>query len=282
MVEASQVDWACHANDPAQLLSDLLAYDKAVETALSFAEKDGNTLVLAVSDHNTGGFSIGNYATDMSYSQTREEAFLDPFRKMRVSAPVLWKMTGKNLSAESVVKAVKTGWGMDIETADAEHILAATKKYLSIKTPFYAFGEILCPKYTMVGWCTHGHSGGDVPLHAYGPGKPMGRLDGPEIGQTIAGALGIDLQELTQRLYADAFNALAGAKVVVDDADSQNPVIRVTRQGKTFFLPVNKNALKEKNTVHPLEACSIYIRETGKAYIPRQAASIIMLQDIPE
>ena len=39
MVEGSQVDWACHANDPAHMLSDLLAYDKAVAVALAFAKR---------------------------------------------------------------------------------------------------------------------------------------------------------------------------------------------------------------------------------------------------
>ena len=37
IVEGSQVDWACHANDPAYLLSDLLAFDMAVQAALDFA-----------------------------------------------------------------------------------------------------------------------------------------------------------------------------------------------------------------------------------------------------
>ena len=39
MVEASQVDWADHANDPGHLLSDLLMYDQAVRVALDFAEQ---------------------------------------------------------------------------------------------------------------------------------------------------------------------------------------------------------------------------------------------------
>jgi alkaline phosphatase len=78
-------------------------------------------------------------------------------------------MTEKNQTPEHVIKAVKSGWGMDIESEDAGKIQMAAKKYLPERTSFYAFGEILCPKYTMDGWCTHGHSGGDVPLHAYGP-----------------------------------------------------------------------------------------------------------------
>ncbi|MFO7709351.1 MAG: alkaline phosphatase [Desulfobacterales bacterium] len=67
MVEGSQIDWACHANDPAYLLSELLAFDRAVEAALDFARADGRTLVMVMSDHNTGGFSIGNRATDNTY-----------------------------------------------------------------------------------------------------------------------------------------------------------------------------------------------------------------------
>ena len=37
---------------------------------------------------------------------------------------------------------------------------------------YHAIGEVLCPTHTYVGWTTHGHTGGDVPLHAFGPGKP--------------------------------------------------------------------------------------------------------------
>ncbi|MGE5838623.1 MAG: alkaline phosphatase, partial [Deltaproteobacteria bacterium] len=33
MVEGSQIDSACHPNDPARLLSDMLAYDNAVQAA---------------------------------------------------------------------------------------------------------------------------------------------------------------------------------------------------------------------------------------------------------
>ena len=39
MVEGSQIDWACHANDPAHLLSDLVMFDKAVQVALEFAKQ---------------------------------------------------------------------------------------------------------------------------------------------------------------------------------------------------------------------------------------------------
>ena len=86
MVEGSQIDWACHANDPAHLLSDLLMYDQAVQVALDFAKKDGQTLVLALPDHNTGGLSIGNRRSDSYYARLQPEALIAPLKKMQLSA----------------------------------------------------------------------------------------------------------------------------------------------------------------------------------------------------
>lgn len=50
-VEGGKVDWAAHANDISALIHDQLAFDEAVKTAVDFAEKDGNTLVVITTDH---------------------------------------------------------------------------------------------------------------------------------------------------------------------------------------------------------------------------------------
>jgi alkaline phosphatase len=112
MVEASEIDWADHANDPSQLMSDLLQFDKAVKVALDFAKRDGNTLIIALSDHNTGGMSIGNYATSKTYSQMKLEQLLDPIKKMRLSASGLWRKVGNEKTPEKVKSVVKTYWGI--------------------------------------------------------------------------------------------------------------------------------------------------------------------------
>jgi alkaline phosphatase len=59
MVEASQIDWAGHANETEYLLGEMLDFEKAIATALDFAEKDGNTLVIVTADHETGGYTLG-------------------------------------------------------------------------------------------------------------------------------------------------------------------------------------------------------------------------------
>jgi len=59
MVEGSKIDKAAHPNDVAAHLHEILAYDEAVGAMLEFARKDGHTLVISTSDHETGGLTLG-------------------------------------------------------------------------------------------------------------------------------------------------------------------------------------------------------------------------------
>ena len=58
MAEGSQIDWGGHQNDGPYLVSELIDFDDAIGVALDYAEKDGNTLVIVTSDHETGGFTL--------------------------------------------------------------------------------------------------------------------------------------------------------------------------------------------------------------------------------
>jgi alkaline phosphatase len=58
MVEGSQIDWAGHANDNEYMIAEMLDFEKTIEAALDFAEKDGNTLVVVTADHETGGLTL--------------------------------------------------------------------------------------------------------------------------------------------------------------------------------------------------------------------------------
>jgi len=273
MVEGSQVDWACHANDPAYLLSDLLAYDRAVAVALDFAKRDGRTLVLAMSDHNTGGFSIGNQASNGIYPQMKVEAFLDPFRKMQASSVRMWELIAPDQTAARVKAVVKEGWALDIADEDAQQILSLASSYTD--SAHQAIGEVLCPKYTYVGWTTHGHCGGDVPLHAFGPGKPSGVVAAPDIARVCADAMGFDLHKLTQRLFVPAAQAFADGRVTLDQSDPANPVVAIAAAGQTAELPVNQNRLKMGEKLYALEGVVVYVPNTDRAYIPLQAVHLI-------
>ena len=66
MVEGSQIDMACHNNDSTYLINEMMDFDKTINVVLDFAEKNPNTLVIVMADHETGGLTIidpeGKYA----------------------------------------------------------------------------------------------------------------------------------------------------------------------------------------------------------------------------
>ena len=60
MVEGARIDKACHANEFASAVKELLDFDQAIAEAIKFADEDGNTLVIISADHETSGLAIWN------------------------------------------------------------------------------------------------------------------------------------------------------------------------------------------------------------------------------
>jgi alkaline phosphatase len=58
LVEGSQIDWSCHANQPESFFSEMEDFDQALKVALDFALRDKNTLVVVTADHETGGMAL--------------------------------------------------------------------------------------------------------------------------------------------------------------------------------------------------------------------------------
>ena len=79
MSEGSQVDWGGHANDAEYLISELIDFDETIGAVLDFAEKDGETLVIVTSDHETGGFTLsGKKYTDTNGHTHNDYRTIDP------------------------------------------------------------------------------------------------------------------------------------------------------------------------------------------------------------
>lgn len=58
MVEGARIDKSAHDNDFQAVIREVLDFDKAIEAAIRFAEKDGNTLVIITADHETGAITL--------------------------------------------------------------------------------------------------------------------------------------------------------------------------------------------------------------------------------
>lgn len=82
MIEGSQIDWACHANDAPRAVREMLDFDEAIGEVLKFAEADGQTLVIVTADHETGGMALeqGNTrdSLDIEFNSAQHTASLVP------------------------------------------------------------------------------------------------------------------------------------------------------------------------------------------------------------
>lgn len=83
MVEASQIDWAGHANNKDASVNEMLDFDRAIKIAFDFADQNPNTLVIITADHETGGMALtgGDLASgevEATYATTGHTSVMVP------------------------------------------------------------------------------------------------------------------------------------------------------------------------------------------------------------
>ncbi len=261
MVEGSQIDWGCHANDAAYALHEFLDFDAAVAEALRFATGDGrgSTWVVACADHETGGLTIGNPRT--GYRGRTRESVLGPLMGMRATSASLHTRVGTNTTPATIAAQVRAWWDIDLQP----EALADLASLLGQGLPAgFAMGEVVSRHATDLGWSTHDHTGADVPLWSFGPGRPTGLVDNAELGRAAAQALGFDMRALATELFVDLSNAFPD--VQLDRTDPANPVARVG----TAALPVNQDLLIDNGATQRLDGVTILIEPTGKVYVTQR------------
>ena len=96
-----------------------------------------------------------------------------------------------------------------------------------------------------------------------------------------ADALGLDLDRLNRRLFAEAEAALPGAAIAVDQTDPENPILQIEYQGRNAQLPINQNLLTLGDRTIELEGVVVYAPNTNKSYLPLQAVNINKGADAP-
>ncbi len=275
-VEGSKVDWAAHANDPVGEIYDLLAFDDAVRAALDFARKDGNTLVVVVADHGTGGISIGT-KEDKNYSQTDDDFLVVPMRKAKLTGEGVEKVLAGDSSEQKIQSVLAEQCG--IEDLSAVELKAVQDAVAAKGTMSGVVGSIIS-KRARIGWTTGGHSGADVFLFSYGPGHPVGLVQNTAVGRAVAGAMGFGFEDINAKLFVEAgegFSA-AGFETSLEKADPANPVLVVRKGAASARLPLSKNLLLVNDKEIPLEGIVVLAEKLGKVYVPRQAIDLAVAE----
>jgi len=174
MVEGSQVDWAGHDNDIVGAMSEMQDFEQAYKAAIEFAKKDKHTLVVATADHSTGGYSIG---ADGVYNW-----FGAPIKAAKRTPDFMAAEIAKGADVEETLKKYIE---LDLTTEEIQSVkdAAATKKVLTIDNAI----EKIFDNRSHTGWTTGGHTGEDVPVFAFGPGKERfyGQIDNTDNAKNI-------------------------------------------------------------------------------------------------
>lgn len=177
MVEGSQIDWASHGNDIAGTMFEMDDFYQAIQAAIAFAEKDGETLVLVTADHETGGLSVGRRIGDASFYTYNAQ----PLKRMQKSL--------NQYASELVSTADLTPFLSDlgIELSDEETTEWNQLKMKLKSSDAFDFLRRVVNRATYTGWTTNGHTGVDVHLYAMGKGADKFRGHHPNtfIGQQI-------------------------------------------------------------------------------------------------
>jgi alkaline phosphatase len=211
MVEGGKIDWACHGNDAATAIKEVIAFDKAVGNAIAFYQKHPDeTLIIVTADHETGGLALGN-------GETGYDSHLDLLKYQKSSLEKLNKIIDQfraNKSGDSdadfakILKVLESDMGLnsrqrntlltDDETSRLKK--AFITEVYSIDPDKEKDGEtfmgiainILAEK-AGIGWSSIAHTCVNVPVYAIGTGSEnfSGCVDNTDIPKLIAKLMGI-------------------------------------------------------------------------------------------
>ncbi|KAI8378575.1 alkaline-phosphatase-like protein [Blakeslea trispora] len=202
MIEGSRIDMAAHSNDAPTHVHEILEYQKAVELVMRYVDDHPDTIMISTSDHETGGLSL---ARQVSKAYPEYLWYPDVLTKVKSSAVNLSKLikAEKNLTQDFITNNIlRERLGIMDATEEEVHVLM--KPNASPK----ALEEYLADMVSIraqLGWATHGHSGVDVNLYAYGHGTEylIGSHENIQIGEFITKALNLNLTEVTSELNSN-------------------------------------------------------------------------------
>lgn len=207
MVEGGKIDWACHSNDPATMVKEVIDMDNAVRVAYEFYKKHPKeTLIVITADHETGGLALGNsnYTLNLKSLDCQKQS-VDLLSRALTD---LRKSKGNKATWEDV-RALLTErmgfWGELTPTWEQEKMLrdefessfvrnkVVFEESLYSKTePLAAVAKKVLSQMSKLGWTTGSHSAEYVPVFAVGAGSKlfMGKMDNTDIPKRIAKAAG--------------------------------------------------------------------------------------------
>jgi len=214
MVEGGKIDWACHANDAAATIHEVIDFEEAIQEAVKFYNNHPDeTLIVVTADHETGGLGLGysgmGYETNLSLLQN-QKASMEEFEKIVIQ----YKNNNKPVFDE-VLKLVSDYYGLN--NGSEELALTDFEKSqlrIAFQESFINNKQVKTSDFTMyggyepvsmtatkilnnkagIGWTTYSHTASPVPVRAIGKGHSLfnGYYDNTDIPSRIEALMGLN------------------------------------------------------------------------------------------
>ncbi len=278
MIEGSQVDWAAHANDPIGIITEYIDFDDAVGKVMEFAEKDGNTAVVIMSDHGNSGFSIGSRDCP-GYDKLFIHQLFEAVSKYKLSANGIEAIL-VNTKPENIKAEFKKYTGIDITDEELQMLLSSKNykegDYTKVGTSNNLAHNIvnILNSRTCFGFTTGGHTGEEVLLASYHPQGDIlkGNVRNTEVNKYLQKVLGLDksLQELSDEIFVKHTDVFAGQKFIVNKKDPEFPVLTIKKGKNTLEIRAFSSVAKLNGKPFDIGSVVVYIDKNDTFYLPKK------------
>ena len=189
MVECGSIDHAAHANDGGAVVKEVLAFDKAIATALDFyRQHPDETLIVITADHETGGLTVGNnytgytanpqYLVPQKVSKEIFSRYCDDL--MKAETKPTWddmkQYLTDNFGFFTVIPMSERRENILKEAFNATFIDGQARRQETLYSNFNQFAAevfIQLSEKAGAGWTSLAHTGNFVPLFAIGAGSEL-------------------------------------------------------------------------------------------------------------
>ena len=280
MIEGSQVDWAAHANDAIGIITEYIDFDDAVGRVMEFAEKDGNTAVVIMSDHGNSGFTIGSRDCP-GYDKLNIHQLFEAVSNYKLSANGIEAIL-VNTAPENIKIEFEKYTGIDITDEELKTLLSSKNykegDYTKVGTSNNLAHNIvnIMNSRTCFGFTTGGHTGEETLLASYHPQGDIlkGNVRNTEVNEYLQKVVGLDksLQELSDEIFAKHTDVFAGQKFTVNKKDPGFPVLTVKKGRNTLEVKAFSSVAKLNGKPFDIGSVVVYMDKNDTFYLPKKLA----------
>lgn len=296
MIEGARIDHAAHAADFTSIWKETIEFDEAVRYAVDWAKNNGDTLVLALADHETMGIAatepmdiqklkaipvtpeymaaqlVVDPATNNTYTVDSVRNVFKQYAGLDLTDDQIAEFNSRVVDAQGKLSpSFKIGWEIGSIIADRHHAGAINTEIRSLSS-------------------TGGHSANMVPIFAYGVGAESfnGVLDNTDVPKLVAKIAGISMQNLkvyvgTQRVRFAVQPMITNGRTLVPireisealgaavDWDPATRTVSIRKDQLTVTLVIGQNQATKDNETLALDVPAQVVQ--GRTMLPLRFVS---------